>query len=262
MTNADKQTIAEREQMGFIVLCFDDGYIETYKVAYPILRRRGFTAVVAVITSYVGGVWRDWEVGKEPHDYELTTLSQLKEMRADGWEIAPHSLTHSPHEWILNYQGSQEYFEMILKDSQDWIRRNKLGEAQIFIYPFGATPQAAVDNAKKYYWLCRSLDIDSPVYYNLPMNEDQRHRLWAYQVEHARFEEQLKEIREWIRYAKKNEAIITFTFHRITEKPRDIDSTADELEEILDLILKENAVAMTYEDIIARVWGRHDRSPV
>jgi len=241
--------------MGFIVLCFDDGYAETYTVAYPILKSRGFTGVVAVITSYVGGVWRDWEVGKEPHDYKLASLSQLKEMRADRWEIAPHSTTHSPHEWILNYQGSPENFEMILKESQDWIRRNNLGEARTFIYPFGATPQSAVEIAKKYYWLSRSLETNSPVYYDLPMNEDQRHRLWAYQVEHSRFEGQLKEIREWVRYAKKNESIITFTFHRITEKPRDIDSTPDELEEILKIIQDENATATTYEDTIAQVWG-------
>jgi peptidoglycan/xylan/chitin deacetylase (PgdA/CDA1 family) len=65
-----------------VVLTFDDGGIDNYEVAYPLLRTFGFTATFFVITKYVGGAGHmNWD--------------QLREMHAQGMSIQSHTVSHS-----------------------------------------------------------------------------------------------------------------------------------------------------------------------
>jgi len=68
-----------------VVLTFDDGYLDNYTDAYPLLRRFGMRAEFAVITAYPGitlGVNR------------YMTWAQLKTMAAQGMEIESHTIDH------------------------------------------------------------------------------------------------------------------------------------------------------------------------
>jgi peptidoglycan/xylan/chitin deacetylase (PgdA/CDA1 family) len=64
-----------------VVLTFDDGYIDAYTNAFPLLRATGFGGTFAIVTSWVG----------QP-DY--MTWEQLREMAGAGMEIAAHSISH------------------------------------------------------------------------------------------------------------------------------------------------------------------------
>ena len=242
--------------MGFLVLCFDDGHSDTYTTAYPMIKKYDAVAVVGVITSYVGALWRDWDEDDEYRDFQLATLSQLLELRASGWEMASHSLTHSPQEFSLT-GNNLEYFDMSLKESRDWIVRNRLGDGRTFIYPFGRTPGNLTEIAKKYYWLARTVASGPPgAYYDLPLDSNQRYRLASYEVQHPVSPENLIEIRKRVRYAKEERALMTFHFHRVTaNQPRIYDVTPQELETVLGIIAEENVQTSTFERAIEQVWG-------
>lgn len=65
-----------------IIITFDDGYEDNYKYAYPILKEFDLKATVFVIPK---------TIDKEK-DY--MTLTQLKELQANGIDIESHTLNH------------------------------------------------------------------------------------------------------------------------------------------------------------------------
>ena len=64
-----------------IVLSFDDGYRSQYKVAFPLLRRMGWPAVLDL-----AGLNLKWSGGLSP--------AMVKRMIAAGWELASHTISH------------------------------------------------------------------------------------------------------------------------------------------------------------------------
>lgn len=76
-------------------LTFDDGLQDQYTLAFPQLRKRGLKATFAVIGSRVGGLIRSKQDREQGIDgTPCMTWSQLREMAADGQEIASHGWAH------------------------------------------------------------------------------------------------------------------------------------------------------------------------
>jgi peptidoglycan/xylan/chitin deacetylase (PgdA/CDA1 family) len=224
-------------QKGFLILCFDDGSEETYSTAYPMLKEHGAVAVVG------------------NRDLRLATLSQLRELREGGWEMASHSVTHARNEWLPGGPVNLERLEEELRESRDWVVRNGLGDGRTFIYPFGSQPSGLVGLVKKYYWLARA--TDSPAaYFDLPLNEEQRYSIRSLPVKHPQYERRLDEIRARLEYVADRSAIMALTFHRVTARPQKIqDITQQELGVILDLMDSEGLKASTFEETIRGIWG-------
>lgn len=65
-----------------VLITFDDGYIDNYINAFPILKKYGLRATIFIIPSFTGSYpnYLTWE--------------QLKEMEANGITIESHTLTH------------------------------------------------------------------------------------------------------------------------------------------------------------------------
>lgn len=66
-----------------VILTFDDGYLDNYLNAYPILERYGFKGTFFVVTEFVD---------RQLEGY--MTWEMLTEMAAAGHRIEPHSRTH------------------------------------------------------------------------------------------------------------------------------------------------------------------------
>ncbi len=101
------------------VITFDDGYVDNYTTAFPILAKHGFTATVFMVTSYINGDgYLSW--------------SQLKELVNNGWEIEGHTSSHpfltkiDPLTMLSELQLSKELLEKELGLSVDF-----------FAYPYG-----------------------------------------------------------------------------------------------------------------------------
>lgn len=92
-----------------IILTFDDGYVDQYTNAFPLLRQYGFHAAFFVITDFV-------TEGRPGY----MTWDQLKELVAAGMEIGSHSRNHpdlrgQPLDYLVwQALGSKETIEYYL----------------------------------------------------------------------------------------------------------------------------------------------------
>lgn len=76
-------------------LTFDDGLEDQYTLAFPELKRRGLKATFAIIGSKVGGMIRSKQDRIDgTNGTHVMTWEQLREMAADGQEIASHGWEH------------------------------------------------------------------------------------------------------------------------------------------------------------------------
>jgi peptidoglycan/xylan/chitin deacetylase (PgdA/CDA1 family) len=65
-----------------VVITFDDGNLDVYENAFPILSEFGFRAVIYIVMNTL-----------EANGY--VGVDQLKQLLAAGWEIGSHSMTHA-----------------------------------------------------------------------------------------------------------------------------------------------------------------------
>lgn len=78
-----------------LCLTFDDGLQDQYTLVFPELRKRGLKATFVVIGSKVGGVMRSKQDRQDGTDgTPCMTWDMLREMAADGQEIASHGWEH------------------------------------------------------------------------------------------------------------------------------------------------------------------------
>jgi glycosyltransferase involved in cell wall biosynthesis/peptidoglycan/xylan/chitin deacetylase (PgdA/CDA1 family) len=75
-----------------VLITFDDGYRDFYDVAWPILRRFGFTAEVFLATDFIGGTanWDDGHGAPAP----LMTWEEIRLAHTQGAHFGSHLATH------------------------------------------------------------------------------------------------------------------------------------------------------------------------
>ena len=106
-----------------VALTFDDGGLDDYTVAFPILRSHHFVATFFVITGFVG---------KPGH----MTWAELKQMSMWGMAIESHSVHHQDLIFASNAQLKAE-----LVQSRAAIRAQLGLDAQFIAYPDGGCDQ-------------------------------------------------------------------------------------------------------------------------
>ena len=103
-----------------VVITFDDGYVDNYYNAYPILKEFHFNAVVFVITNNIDKV------------KNYLTSDQIIELDNNGVEIESHTVNHEK----LSTLGYDKQFET-LKNSKEFLE-NLLNKSIDYIaYPYG-----------------------------------------------------------------------------------------------------------------------------
>lgn len=121
---------------GMVTYSFDDGDINTYEVAVPVLEANGQVGTVNPVVTWVGNVNR-------------ISLTQLLELEAKGWEICSHSFTHPKFDLIpqryedelligwsptegtsYTYQTSHSYdqLNLVLQDGDTMHKRDSVSE--------------------------------------------------------------------------------------------------------------------------------------
>jgi peptidoglycan/xylan/chitin deacetylase (PgdA/CDA1 family) len=116
-----------------VVITFDDGWINQYRHALPVLRKFGYTATFFVFTNPIG------------RDDRFVTWDQLREMQRAGMTIGSHGWTH-PHMKSLAPKDLQREVD----GSRRTLRQQLNAPVDFFAYPFGEHPpdvEAAVRNA-------------------------------------------------------------------------------------------------------------------
>jgi len=123
-----------------VMITVDDGYRSVYNVAYPLLKKYGFTATLFIYIDYVGV------------SSKAITWDQLRELKREGFYIGSHSASHSD----LSQQKKDEDGEAYLARLKWEIFRSKQiidqqldQDTLVFSYPFGRQNQTVISMSRQ-----------------------------------------------------------------------------------------------------------------
>jgi peptidoglycan/xylan/chitin deacetylase (PgdA/CDA1 family) len=135
-----------------VIITFDDAYVETYELAFPLLREYGMKAVIFALgdRSLMTNVW---DMAEGAPTAVLMSDQQLLEMHAAGFEIGSHSLSH------------RRLTQIPVEEAWDQISRSRMkleillnSTVSTFCYPYGeVTPELKAMVARAgYSFACAS----------------------------------------------------------------------------------------------------------
>lgn len=122
-----------REQMKIFSPCitFDDGLVDNYTNAYPILKELGLKAYFFIIVSKVGtSGYMSWE--------------QIRELKDAGMSIGSHGMTHK----LLTELEDKELSDEI-KESKMILEKNLGQRIDYFSIPFGSYNAKIIEKIKE-----------------------------------------------------------------------------------------------------------------
>jgi len=76
-----------------VAITFDDGYLDTFEAALPVLKRNGFTATCYAVSGAIGK-YNEWDAEVIRTKKPLMTASQIRQWADAGMEIGAHSKSH------------------------------------------------------------------------------------------------------------------------------------------------------------------------
>ncbi|GHO87762.1 polysaccharide deacetylase family protein [Dictyobacter formicarum] len=105
-----------------IIFSFDDGYVDAYTNAYPILRAHGYTGIFYIITGKVGWAGQ-------------ASWPQLREMLANGMQMGSHTIDHRAlgDVWQISPDDARHELETSRQVLEDHLQT----VIQQFCYPAG-----------------------------------------------------------------------------------------------------------------------------
>jgi len=123
-----------------LMITIDDGYRSAYDVAYPILKRYGFTATLFIYTDYVGV------------SDKAITWDQLKELNADRFQIGSHTISHSDLTMKKEGESEEDYLARIMEeliDSKQIIDMKLAQDTVAIAFPFGRYDESILSLAEQ-----------------------------------------------------------------------------------------------------------------
>jgi peptidoglycan/xylan/chitin deacetylase (PgdA/CDA1 family) len=112
------------------LLTLDDGNLDNYTNAFPIMKKYGFTGALYIVGNYVGAE-------------NYMTVDQILEMYNTGWEVGSHSMNHFD---LTKLDLQQLRYEIV--DSRGMLEGLLGIPILTFAYPFGAMNDSAIDYVK------------------------------------------------------------------------------------------------------------------
>ena len=126
-----------------VILTLDDGYLNNYELAFPILKKHGARAVVYPILSDIGGRGVTWPGATEQTPADMMTAAQIREMAEAGIEFGSHLLEHRPLTGMSDVE-QKEQLETSKKRLEALVGRPVLSIA----YPYGAWDDGVVERTR------------------------------------------------------------------------------------------------------------------
>jgi peptidoglycan/xylan/chitin deacetylase (PgdA/CDA1 family) len=109
----------------YAVVTFDDGFLDFYKEAYPILKNYHFTADVFLPVSFITDHRQNFK------NKGCLTWSEIRELRKEGISFGSHTMTHPQLRFL---QPDDIRYE--LKNSKEIIEDRIGGKIDLFSYPY------------------------------------------------------------------------------------------------------------------------------
>lgn len=139
-----------------VLITFDDGYLDNWVYAYPLMKRYGFHGVIFLVTSWIGDGPVRPHLGQDslpqtPAHRECEDLieagradevmlrwSEIAAMRSDGvFEFHSHTHTHTRWDLGLEKENKNQHMQHELQASRE-VLQEKLGSvSEHFCWPQG-----------------------------------------------------------------------------------------------------------------------------
>jgi peptidoglycan/xylan/chitin deacetylase (PgdA/CDA1 family) len=179
-----------------VSVTFDDGWANQYTNARPVMKSNGLIGTYYIISG---------ELTDQP-DYMSAT--QVKQLFADGNEIASHSVTHPDMTTLTTAKLQSE-----MANSQTTLQ-NLIGTPVTdFAYPFGAYNGTTIAMGKQYYQSQRTVNAGYNTKDNLDLTQ-----LKMYEVDSNITQAQVK---AWIDGAIASHSWLILCYHEIATTPSD-----------------------------------------
>ncbi len=124
-----------------VVISIDDGWRSAYEIAYPILKRHGFTATLFITTGQI-------DRGRKHLSWKM-----VREMTEDGtMQIHAHTISHRDLTKRQPGESFERYFSALVREIQEPRRliKEKTGhDTNFFAYPYGETDQLVIEILRK-----------------------------------------------------------------------------------------------------------------
>ncbi len=114
-----------------IIITFDDGWLNQYNNAFPVLQEYDFIATFFVVGNYINGS-------------SFVSQDQIKEMIERGMEIGSHTMSHPNLNQVSDAQLIHE-----VRGSKDFLEKMFGVEIVSFAYPYGAVSKIVLDSTKE-----------------------------------------------------------------------------------------------------------------
>ena len=112
-----------------IIISFDDGNLDNYTNAFPIMQKYGFTGVLYIVGNYIGAE-------------NYMNADQIKEMAASGWEVGSHSMSHADLKFL---EPQRQRYEVV--ESKKYLEETLGVPIKTIAYPFGTSNGSIIDYA-------------------------------------------------------------------------------------------------------------------
>ncbi|MCL5432696.1 MAG: polysaccharide deacetylase family protein [Patescibacteria group bacterium] len=223
-------SFAENLNQPFISIWFDDAWKSQYLTAFPILKNKGFSGVVAIPINAVEGVdYMNW--------------GQLIVLQKNGWETTNHSLKHDCE--MQKWDRSSIVSEY--KNSKFILWKNNLA-SDIFVTPCGVDSSVMREEAEKMFVAYRTVDPG----FNDPKNID----FYNLKVKNIDNKTDFNTVKSWIDEAKSSNLWLILVFHKVGEKgilseDDNYNTSKKEFEDIVNYIEVSNIKVVVPRQIIA-----------
>jgi peptidoglycan/xylan/chitin deacetylase (PgdA/CDA1 family) len=113
-----------------VIITLDDGNIDNYTTAWPIMQKYGFTGVLYIVENYIGAD-------------KYMNADQIVEMYNAGWEVGSHSVSHQD---LTLIKPDRQRYEIVKSREK---LQSLLGIPILtFAYPYGKEGDGVVDYVK------------------------------------------------------------------------------------------------------------------
>lgn len=114
-----------------VVITFDDGNVDIYQNAFPIMREMGFVGTFYIVADRLESKY-------------YVNVAQIQEMANSGWEIGSHSMTHSD----LTLNHSSLGYEIL--QSKQTLEQAIGQPINTFAYPYGKIDEEVINKVSAY----------------------------------------------------------------------------------------------------------------